>query len=331
MNSTPDRLTDHTAAFADCHKRHAALVTVMARHEGTLYDPHLLDMYLRDAHPGIVPYVKAAVAVMDVSSGLAPTRPMMQALLAAVDRQSVLGQLGAVKVPSVNASGVATTTSATAYWVGESIAKPVSAMAFAALSLTPRKVVAQVVLAEELMRLATESLNLVERSIVTADVSTLDTALLDPANAGTANVKPPSLTNGLTTIPPLLDFQNQIGQALNAISGGAPTRPTLVVSLQTALRLSALPTIANYVKVIVSPAAANKVIAIDADGIAFTDDGGKLDIGTPDLQMDDAPTSPSTASTVMLSTWQRNLAAIRLERWISWAKRADAVAYLTLA
>ena len=328
---TRERLTDHTAAYADMHKRHAALVTALARHRQVLQDPELLDLYLRGVHPATALHVKAAVAAIGVSSGLAPTRPLVQALLGAVDRTSVLGQLGAIKVPSVNVVSAAATGTASAYWVGEQYAKPLSALAFAALSLTPRKLAAQVALTDELMRLGTDALNLTERAIVSAGAAALDTALLDPTNAGTADVKPASLTDGLTTIPPLLDFQNQVGQVLHAISDGAPTRPTLVVSLQSALRLSALPGVRDYVKIIVSPAAANTLIAIDADGIAYVDDGAELTVGQPDLQMDDSPTTPSTASTIMISTWMRNLTVAKFERWVNWAKRPDAVAYLTLA
>ena len=297
--------------------------------------PEMLNTWLRNrgASALVQREIKSAIAVLDTAgTGLAPTKPMVQALLAAVDRRSVLGQLGAIKVPQANVGGVAQTVSATSYWVGEALAKAPSALGFAALSLTPRKVTTNVIAAEELLRFANvDALALLERAVVSATAAALDVALLDPANAGIAGVKPPSLTNGLTTIPPLLDFQNQVGQALNAISGGSPSRPTLIVSLQTALRLSALPNIADYVKVIVSPAASNKVIAVDADGIAYVDDGGNIDIGAPDMQLNDVPADPSTATTIMTSLWQRDLRAIRVERWVSWAKRADAVAYLTLA
>ena len=54
-------------------------------------------------------------------------------------------------------------------------------------------------------------------------------------------------------------------------------------------------------------------------------------LGEPDIQMNDAPDSTSTSSTVMVSSFQRNLKVIRVERWVNWAKRSDAVAYLTLA
>jgi hypothetical protein len=55
-----------------------------------------------------------------------------------------------------------------------------------------------------------------------------------------------------------------------------------------------------------------------------------LKIGQPDIQMNDSPDSPATASTVMVSTWQRDLTVVKLERWTNWAKRNDAVSYLTL-
>jgi hypothetical protein len=184
----------------------------------------------------------------------------------------------------------------------------------------------------ELFRVANfGDLQVWDRPLVSVVASTLDTTLLDPTNAGITDVKPASLTNGLTTIPPLLDFQNQVGQVLAAICGGSPTKPVLIVSLQTALRLAALPTLTDYVKVLVSPATTNKLIAIDADGVGFVDDGGTVDIGTPDIEMSDTPANPNVASTVMISSWQRNLKVLRCTRWVNWTKRPDAVAMLMLA
>ena len=43
------------------------------------------------------------------------------------------------------------------------------------------------------------------------------------------------------------------------------------------------------------------------------------------------PDSPPTASTELISTWQRNLVALKVERWINWTARSGAVATLTLA
>ena len=47
--------------------------------------------------------------------------------------------------------------------------------------------------------------------------------------------------------------------------------------------------------------------------------------------MADNPATPTVAGTVLVSLFQRDLKAVRGERFINWAKRSDAVAHLTLA
>ena len=326
-----------TAQLTDLQLRQAGMVIATASHLLGHYaceNPDMLDHFMRARRVSrpVQLHVKAAVATMSTTSGLAPSQPMIQAFIGAVDREWSLPQLGAVKVPSTNVTGATQATSATAYWVGESAPKPLSTLGFAAMSLTPRKCVADLAVSEELLTLAVpDALGLVERGAVTATATALDMALWDPANAGTTDVKPASLTFGLTTIPPLGDFQNQVGQTLAAISGGAARRAALIVNVQTAMRLSALPSLGQFVKIIVSPAATNKIIAVDADGVVFSDDGGAMKMGTPEVQLDDAPTAVSVAATIMTSTWQRNMKVVRGERWVAWAKRSDAVSMLTLA
>lgn len=85
------------------------------------------------------------------------------------------------------------------------------------------------------------------------------------------------------------------------------------------------------VRVVISSAAGGKLIALDADGLLVTEGGIEIQRGTPDLQMSDSPDSPPTATTVLTSTWQRDLTALKVERWISWTARAGSVATLTLA
>ena len=283
--------------------------------------------------------IKAAVSAGTTADAtwagpLAAARPTLEAYIREVDRKWVLPQIGARKVPSMNAVGAAQTVSATSYWVGETIAKPLAALGFAALALPSRKVVGQVTVTNETVRFANvDAIAWVDTDLTNSNAVGANTALLDPTNAGTPNVKPASLTNGLVAITPSGDFQNQVGQVLNAISGGEPTRPVLVVSLQTAVRLTGLLRDLQEigVRVVVTPAAGNRIIGIDADGVVYRDNGGDVRVGQPDVQMDDAPTSPSTSATVLVSAFQRGLKVIRGERWVNWAKRSDAVAYLTLA
>jgi len=57
----------------------------------------------------------------------------------------------------------------------------------------------------------------------------------------------------------------------------------------------------------------------------LADDGGvEIDISREaSLQMESAPDSPATASTVLVSLWQHNMVAIRAERFINWKKSRD--------
>jgi hypothetical protein len=85
------------------------------------------------------------------------------------------------------------------------------------------------------------------------------------------------------------------------------------------------------VKVVISSAAGSKIIGVDADGLLVAQGGIGIQRGTPDLEMVDNPTSPPTSATVMTSLWQRDLVALRVERWVNWTVRSGAVATLTLA
>ena len=146
------------------------------------------------------------------------------------------------------------------------------------------------------------------------------------------NVKPASLTNGLPRSRLPATFRIKSGRCWPRSAAAHHQSPHSVVNLQTALRLTGLRDLAAIgVNVIVTPAAGNRLIAIDADGIVWVDDGGDLRVGQPDIEMSDTPTATSTAATVMVSTFQRNIKVVRSERFVNWAKRADAVAYLTLA
>ena len=94
------------------------------------------------------------------------------------------------------------------------------------------------------------------------------TALLDSTVTAIAGVRPASIINGLTPITPAGDFPANVAQVLNALSGGDPGRPTLIVSFGTALRMQAMLRDLREigVKVVISSAAGNKIIGIDSDG-----------------------------------------------------------------
>ena len=82
---------------------------------------------------------------------------------------------------------------------------------------------------------------------------------------------------------------------------------------------------------IIDAAAGAKIVGIDADGLLTSESGIEIQRGTPDSQLTDSPDSPPTSGTILTSTWQRDLVAIKVERLVNWTARSGAVATLTLA
>src|SRR6185436_2855978 len=83
-----------------------------------------------------------------------------------------------------------------------------------------------------------------------------------------------------------------------------------------------------------SPVDGYPIVAINANEVLVADDGGvSIDVSREaSLQMDSAPDSPETASTVMVSLWQRNMVAIKAERFITWKSgRTGAVQFISSA
>ena len=335
MNNTEafDNLTER---FARTNEANAFVVSQLAHHHLRSDDPELLAAFLapRKSIPRSVRALvtKAAIAPLDSSFGVAPSGPFSPAFIGQVARVAPLGLIGGLTV-SAAIRGLVQISNASASWVGQGASKPVTAMTFAAAGLYPLKLVAQIVVSDELADLSSPvALQLVTPALISASAAAEAVALLDPASSAVPNVRPASLTAGLTPIAPVGDLQDNVGQVLDAISGGDPTRPVLIMTLGNALRLRNLKDLAALgVRLVISSAAGSSIIAIDADGLLVTEFGIEIQRGTPDVEMDSEPDSPLTAATVLTSTWQANLSVLRVERWVNWTVRPGAVATLTLA
>jgi hypothetical protein len=335
--SPPRRLGDLTRDYERMHEASAFLASKLAI--GALgaiaHDPDILGEFFRHRTAGVPVHIariatKAAVAPVDLSSALAPARRDGAALLGQVDRASPLGRLAAITIDG-SVTAPIQTGNATASWSGEQSSKPVSALSFNAESLRPLKLTATVVVSRELADLsAPRALTIVERALVSAAASAEGDALLDPTNAGIVDVKPKSLTNGVTATTATSDFTANLAAVLGAL--GSPSRPALILSFGSAVRAqAAVRDLSDIgVRVIIDAAAGDRLIAVDSDGVLVTTGGIDVVRGQPDLEMSDTPTSPPTSATVMTSLWHRNLVAIKVERWVSWAVRPGSVAYLDL-
>ena len=278
--------------------------------------------------------------------------------------QTILGRFGQNGIPSLRNVPFRTpligqTSGGDGYWVGEGQAKPLTKFDFSRTTLDPLKVANIAVATMEVIRDSSPSADGIIRDQLAAALrERLDIDFIDPAKAAVAGVSPASILNGVSGIPSSGTDADAVRADLKALfsafiaANNAPTSGVFIMTATTALSLSLMqnalgqpefPTITmmggtlNGLPVIVSEyvptASAGSLVAlVNAMDIYVGDEGGiDLSMSTEaSLQMDNAPDNPTTASTVLVSLWQRNLVGFRAERTINWARRrASAVAYLT--
>jgi HK97 family phage major capsid protein len=273
---------------------------------------------------------------------------------------TIIGKLNLRRVP-FNVRMIEQTGGGTGYWVGQGAPKPLTSFAFEAITLAFTKVAAISVITQELARFSTPSAEMLVRDgLRDALVERIDRDFIDPAEAGTANVQPASITNGLTALTSAgtsadnarTDLANIVSTFVEAnlnAQGLAIIMPTtlgLALSFQVnSLGQPEFPGLSmeggtlNGIPVILSQYAANAsgggnlVIALNQREIFLADDGAVTVDASQEasLQMLDNPTNNSATATptTMVSMWQTNSIALRAERFINWAKRRDdAVVYM---
>jgi HK97 family phage major capsid protein/HK97 family phage prohead protease len=249
------------------------------------------------------------------------------------------------KVPSQTAGG-------TYGWVGEAKPKPLTSLAFSAVSLPWAKVAGIIVLTDELVKLSSPSAEeLAKKDMIAGIAQFLDAQFIDPAVALVANVNPASITNGAPTAAattnPLADIMSLINHfATNNIPVGGVhiiLSPANALALSFRSNLDGSPQYPGLtmnggtyrgLTFVTSNAAGTNVIALQPGLVLLADDGGvTIDASREaSLQMDSAPASPADATTVYVSMFQTNSVALRAERYITWLRaNANAVKYLTAA
>ena len=280
--------------------------------------------------------------------------------------KTIIGKFGTNGIPSLrripfNVRIIEQTVGGTGYWVGQGAPKPLTSFGYAPVTNAITKVAAITVLTDELIRLATPSADMLARDgLTSALVERIDRDLIDPAEAGTANVQPASLTNGLTALTSAgtsadnarTDLTSLLTEFINANID--PTSLVVIMPNTLALALSLMRNSLGQkefpdltmnggflegIPVITSQYAANAsgggnlVIAVNASDVFLSDDGAvTIDASREaSLQMLDNPTNNSATATptTMVSMWQTNSVALRAERFINWSKRRDdAVVYM---
>jgi HK97 family phage major capsid protein len=313
-----------------------------------------------DSTPEVELMLKAAVAAGTTTDATwaAPLVPTIQSItsefLELLRPATILGKIPGMRQVPFNVKVAAQTGGGSYGWVGEGLAKPVTKLAFGAVTLGMAKCAGIIVLTEELVRLSSPSAEAaVQADMIAGIAAFLDVQFTDPAVAAVANVNPASITNGTVAIAssgPTGDNARADIKALIATFVAANLSLASAVLLMSEANAFALGTALNPlgqqffpqlgtnggtimgIPVVTSSALGTNIILVDARGILYADDGGvTLDVSREaSLQMDTAPVTPSVDATVLVNLWQNNLVGLRAERYINWVRaRIQSVKYVS--
>lgn len=279
--------------------------------------------------------------------------------------KTILGRLPGLRNVPFKIRVKRQTGGSVASWVGAGKGKPLSNAAFDTVTLDFTKLAALSVITDEVARLSTPSAEMLVRDdLAAAVIQTMDSDFIDPANSGSSNVKPASITNGQTSyVATGTTTQAGIATDIQTLFSGLitanidPSECAWIMSPTTALGLSLLQnslgqqvfpgvTISGGtfqgLPVVVSQAAglvgasdgSHIVVLVHTPSILLADDGTvTVDVSREAaIEMSDAPDNQSANGTgaSMVSMFQTNSLAIRAERWVNWVNsRSASVAYLT--
>jgi hypothetical protein len=112
---------------------------------------------------------------------------------------TILGRIpGMTQIP-FNVNIATQTTGGTAGWVGEGAGKPLTQWQYGSVNFRWAKIAAIVVQTQELMRFSSPSSDRLFRDELARTIAERqDLDFFDPTNAGTTNIKPASVTNGVS-------------------------------------------------------------------------------------------------------------------------------------
>ncbi len=277
--------------------------------------------------------------------------------------RTILGRFGQNGVPALrnvpfNVPLVGQTEGGEGYWVGEGKAKPLTSFGFERNILDIFKVANIAVVTEELLRRSSPAAEgLLRDSLAAAIAARLDTDFVNPAKAAVAGVSPASITNGLTPVASSGGDADAIRTDIRALMAtfiaaqNAPTSGVWIMGSTTALALSMMTnplgqpefpgismtggTFAGLPVIVSDYIPAGTVVLANASDIYLADEGGiQVDMSREaSLEMADNPAHNSdtpTGATSLVSMFQTNSVAFRVERFINWARRRpSAVAILT--
>lgn len=332
----------------------------LARAKGDLMLAHEIAKSAWADTPEVASIIKTATAAGSTTdttwaAPLVQYQDMANEFIELLRPQTIVGRIPSIRRVPFNVRLPRQTGGGVYQWVGEGKAKPVGSLAFDTVTLQWAKVAGIIVLTDELVRMSNPSAEaLVRDDMLNGIAKYIDQQFIDPTVAAVSNVSPASVTNGVTPVhatgTTADDFRADAASMWSDTFLGqnlAPTSGVWVMSNTTAMYLSLMmntlgqpefPTITPTGGTLLGyPVVTSESLEADSNGgfIAFlnasdillSEDSLMIDASKDaSLQMDTAPDEPGSASTVLVSLWQRNLIGLRAERYINWSKRrANAV------
>ena len=247
---------------------------------------------------------------------------------------TVFEQLNGFRAVPFNSKIPSQLTGGTAAWVGEGAAKPLTNPTYGEVEIKEHKLAAITVYTQELMRRSDPAVDvLVRDDLIEASKTLIDNTFLDAAAASTT--RPAGVLNGVTATTStgttaaayetdLLTLINSFVAANLSLDGAyflmSETRAAQISLLRDALGNSYFAGMALRgtrtlmgIPVITSQAVGNKIILVKTSEILLAQDGGV------DVSYSDQATLVDGGTTHHL--WQENKFAVRVEKFITWAKR----------
>ena len=247
---------------------------------------------------------------------------------------TVFEQLNGFRAVPFNSKIPSQLTGGTAAWVGEGAAKPLTNPTYGEVEIKEHKLAAITVYTQELMRRSDPAVDvLVRDDLIEASKTLIDNTFLDAVAASTT--RPAGVLNGVTATPntgttaaayeaDLLALINTFVAANLSLDGAyflmSETRAAQISLLRDALGNSYFAGMALRgtrtlmgIPVITSQAVGDKIILVKTSEILLAQDGGV------DVSYSDQATLVDGATTHHL--WQENKFAVRVEKFITWAKR----------
>jgi len=262
----------------------------------------------------------------------------------AVRAASILGNLRQARNAGFEVPVAANSAIPVSFWIGEGQPLPLARLSLSATTLPPRTVATMCAFTAETLRL-TDAARIVEGELVAGCANALDEAFIDPNNSGITDVKPASITYGVTPLAssgnPLTDLK-----ALIADFAGDLSTAYLVTDPITATELALFTDSGGAVifadagprggSVVTLPLLASTssprdstggiLALVDASAVIYGLDEIRIDTSKQtDLAMSDAPNAPST----VVSMFQTNSSAIRVLQRTNWALVRAGVSYIS--